>query len=687
MRPTARVALSLILFAAAAVNVTLLGDSVITPFGARQTRLCASVLEGLRSNKAIVGGWQFNMLERATAIPAVFLAYILGTARGRYSGISQMQPADALLPLRVECVLASLASILLLFWVSRRLFSTAVALAAAFFFGLFFSIVFAAGLGSMRPVSVLAILVVWALALCASTGARPGTGVMAGLAAGYVAPIIPATLVFPALACLKAPKRRRWALASRLLAGAAAGFAIASVPALCDLPGFCVRFAQQRYRWAILDFHSEGLFSWTRLVSGAAAEAGLALCALSLLGIVFGLSRQTRAVVWPLAFAAAFLCTKPWSLDIGFSPWAALLPPGALLAALGASAAARRLSRATTAVGVLGICGVLLVSSLLPLNTLLEYYAAISKAQSPEHIAREALRRLAARRPGVRRVAFLAVEPLKSAFARLGGPGMVDVSAEFFGAIASCKAVPTLQTLASEGVEAVILSSFATETYGPFRPMDDLAISIERQWAEAFRLEGLGSFYPELWPKSFEGLRSLLGSKVPGFGPRIVAYISKPAPAQSRAAAPAETRCDRLDRLVGSLRDGSLVLLAVRGKPSARVWAEFSGLAGRIGGRDGILPVRGASFAFVGAVGATRGSAVWRAGVQEVTLCIDKGAAVGATGVRAPCDIVIRSIGDAQGPGRAIIRVHNVNLSGNQQGINIVVIDADCQCVARASFR
>ncbi len=132
---------------------------------------------------------------------------------------------------------------------------------------------------------------------------------------------------------------------------------------------------------------------------------------------------------------------------------------------------------------------------------------------------------------------------------------------------------------------------------------------------------------------------------------------------------------------------GSIVVLAVNGRPSTRTWHELYGCMVRVGAQREIIPVRGASFILVGAMDARLGSAVSRMGVQEVEIELEKGQEIGSSGIMAPCGIVARSIGDSEGIGRAIISVGGVWCSLNKRGVNVAVIDESGHCVSRAHFR
>ena len=106
-----------------------------------------------------------------------------------------------------------------------------------------------------------------------------------------------------------------------------------------------------------------------------------------------------------------------------------------------------------------------------------------------------------------------------------------------------------------------------------------------------------------------------------------------------------------------------------------------------MGAQREISPIRGASFVLIGAMDARLGSAVSKMGVQQVEVELAEGQAIGSTGVHAPCRIVARSIGDAEGVGRAIISIGGVQCSPNEPGVNVVVIDKDGRCISRAHFR
>lgn len=142
-----------------------------------------------------------------------------------------------------------------------------------------------------------------------------------------------------------------------------------------------------------------------------------------------------------------------------------------------------------------------------------------------------------------------------------------------------------------------------------------------------------------------------------------------------------------LREFLNSSPTGSIVILCTNGRPSRQTWNELSSGMIRVGAQREISPVRGASFILVGAMGARLGSAVSKMGVQEVEVELDEGQPIGSTGVLAPCRIVAKSIGDAEGVGRAIISVGGVQRSPNEPGVNVVVIDKDGRCVSRASFR
>ena len=142
-----------------------------------------------------------------------------------------------------------------------------------------------------------------------------------------------------------------------------------------------------------------------------------------------------------------------------------------------------------------------------------------------------------------------------------------------------------------------------------------------------------------------------------------------------------------LRELLNSIPIGSVVIICANGRPSKRTWEDLQGGMIRIGAQREIGPVRGASFIIVGVMGAQLGSALWRMGVQQVEIELEKGQQVGSTGVSAPCRIAARSIGDAEGIGRAIIAVSSVQCSPNRPGLNVVVIDESGRCISRGHFR
>jgi len=144
---------------------------------------------------------------------------------------------------------------------------------------------------------------------------------------------------------------------------------------------------------------------------------------------------------------------------------------------------------------------------------------------------------------------------------------------------------------------------------------------------------------------------------------------------------------DSLRGLLNSTPMGSIVVICTNGRPSKQTWEELQGGMIRVGAQREISPVRGASFIIVGVMGGQLGSAIWRMGVQQVEIKLEKGQQVGSTGIVAPCRIVARSIGDAEGIGRAIIAVGGVQCSPNRPGLNVVVIDEGGRCISRAHFR
>ncbi|MBN2207768.1 MAG: hypothetical protein JW759_00500 [Candidatus Coatesbacteria bacterium] len=167
-------------------------------------------------------------------------------------------------------------------------------------------------------------------------------------------------------------------------------------------------------------------------------------------------------------------------------------------------------------------------------------------------------------------------------------------------------------------------------------------------------------------------------------------------PTREELSAPAEKRLQAADAAhsAGSLRDllnstptGSIVVICTNGRPSERTWEELQGGMIRVGAQREINPIPGASFIVVGVMSGQLGSALWRMGVQQVEIRLDAGQKIGSTGIAAPCRIVARSIGDAEGIGRAIIAVGGVQCSPNRPGLNVVVIDESGRCINRAQFR
>jgi len=148
---------------------------------------------------------------------------------------------------------------------------------------------------------------------------------------------------------------------------------------------------------------------------------------------------------------------------------------------------------------------------------------------------------------------------------------------------------------------------------------------------------------------------------------------------------------DSLREFLNSTPIGSIVVICANGRPSKHTWEELQGGMIRVGAQREISPVRGASFIIVGVMGGQLGSAIWRMGVQQVEIRLDEGEKIGSTGVGAikawPCRIVARSIGDAEGIGRAIIAIGGVQCSPNRPGLNVVVIDESGRCISRAHFR
>jgi len=164
-------------------------------------------------------------------------------------------------------------------------------------------------------------------------------------------------------------------------------------------------------------------------------------------------------------------------------------------------------------------------------------------------------------------------------------------------------------------------------------------------------------------------------------------FHEEPPDTPENALHAADNSTRSLREFLNSNPAGSIVVLAVNGRPSKRTWHELHGAMVRVGAQREISPVRGASFVLVGAMDARLGSAVFRMGVQEVEIELEKGQEVGSTGVLAPCRIVVKSIGDTEGIGRAIISISGVQRSPNRPGVNAVVIDENGRCVNHAHFR
>jgi len=144
----------------------------------------------------------------------------------------------------------------------------------------------------------------------------------------------------------------------------------------------------------------------------------------------------------------------------------------------------------------------------------------------------------------------------------------------------------------------------------------------------------------------------------------------------------------------GSLRDllnsnphGAIVIICVNGRPSTQTWQALRRGMVRIGAQREIGPILGASFVLIGVMDARPGSAVFKMDVQEVEIRLRKDQEIGSTGVVAPQEIVAKSIGDAEGIGRAVISVAGVWLSPNKVGVNVVVIDGSGRCIRRGSFK
>ncbi|MBN1593059.1 MAG: hypothetical protein JW941_07435 [Candidatus Coatesbacteria bacterium] len=163
-----------------------------------------------------------------------------------------------------------------------------------------------------------------------------------------------------------------------------------------------------------------------------------------------------------------------------------------------------------------------------------------------------------------------------------------------------------------------------------------------------------------------------------------------PRPAEPRVDIPIAINKGNSDlslrEFINSCPAESIVIVSINGRPSKKIWEELESTMIRIGAQREINLVWGASLVIIGVMDAKLGSAAWRMGVQEIGVEIDEGDLIGKTGVRSPCKIVARSIGDSEGIGRSIIAVNRVASSPNEPGVNVVVLDRNGKVINRGVF-
>ncbi|MCD6328260.1 hypothetical protein J7M28_12025 [bacterium] len=568
-------------------------------------------------------------------------------------------PTVALAPLAAG---APSICILLVFIIARMLFSDAIALSAAFFTALSLSISFSPFIGCPRPVYVLAHLVAWAACVWATRRPQWTASCLAGALTGLAATVQPAALVFLPVAIWTVEKRKRILLAAALIPGALAGLLLGLLPAITRLPLALAGFAESRRQWAIIDSNSDGLFSAWAMLKEMTTDLGLPIMILAGIGVLVAVSRRRREAIWAASYAALFLWTKPMSLDLGSAAWAWLVPPVGILAAVGAISITRAVGRRTRLLTPLLASIIILGASCMPVTTLLDYPAEVCAARDGfERNWRQVDEGTALPQTPIPLAALLE-DHFRQDLESSRRYSIHDMGQTFINSILFCKKPPVFVDYISAGVRDFAISSSSLELFSVFPAMKSLIAQVQARCKPYLQCGGRTGPNPSCHIYKYEG------------------------PVAEGSAAPND-RPASLREYLNRNPSGSIIIMCVRGRPSNETWNQLFRAMIRIGAPREVQPHLGASFALVGIMDASLGSAVWRTGVQEVVIKIDAGEEIGSTGIVAPRRIVARSIGDGDPPGRAIISVGGANCSANTDGVNAAVIDTNGHCISRAYFQ
>ena len=129
-----------------------------------------------------------------------------------------------------------------------------------------------------------------------------------------------------------------------------------------------------------------------------------------------------------------------------------------------------------------------------------------------------------------------------------------------------------------------------------------------------------------------------------------------------------------LDRFLGGLPAGAVVIAAAKDEASLGL-SQAAALAWqKVGGQADLRGCFRCAHALVGVVGAAPGSALEKSGRGALALDLARGDAIGASGVRAPADIAVRSAGFDDG-NVGDITVNGRQVSPRHRGYNVVALD------------
>ncbi len=129
-----------------------------------------------------------------------------------------------------------------------------------------------------------------------------------------------------------------------------------------------------------------------------------------------------------------------------------------------------------------------------------------------------------------------------------------------------------------------------------------------------------------------------------------------------------------LDRFLDGLPAGTVVIAAAKDEASLGL-SQAAALAWqKVGGQADLRGCFRCAHALVGVVGAAPGSALEKSGHAALALDLARGDAIGASGVRAPADITVRSAGFDDG-NVGDISVNGRQVSPRHRGYNVVALD------------